>query len=251
MQRLNGRIALVTGAGGGIGRAIAHAFAAEGALVHVTDVDAATADVVTGEIRAAGGAAEARGLDVTDAAAVLAMFARLKTAHGKLDILVNNAGLNVRSDFRHMADTDWLKIRETNLDGVVRLSRDGFALLQASGKGVIVNLASIMAERGMRQLTAYSATKGAVAALTRGLAVEYAPFGIRVNYLAPGFVETALTERVLRNKTINQALIDQTPLRRFGTPEDIANAAVFLASDDAAFITGTGLTVDGGMSASL
>ena len=251
MQRLNGRIALVTGAGGGIGRAIAHAFAAEGALVHVTDVDAATADAVTGEIRAAGGAAEARGLDVTDAAAVLAMFARLKTAHGKLDILVNNAGLNVRSDFRHMTDADWLKIRETNLDGVVRLSRDGFALLQASGKGVIVNLASIMAERGMRQLTAYSATKGAVAALTRGLAVEYAPFGIRANYLAPGFVETALTERVLRNKTINQALIDQTPLRRFGTPEDIAKAAVFLASDDAAFITGTGLTVDGGMSASL
>ena len=188
---------------------------------------------------------------MTDAAAVLAMFARLKTAHGKLDILVNNAGLNVRADFRHMTDADWEKIRATNLDGVVRLSRDGFTLLQASGRGVIVNLASIMAERGMRQLTGYSATKGAVKSLTRGMAVEYAPFGIRVTYVAPGFVETALTERVLRNKTINQALIDQTPLRRFGTPEDMAKAAVFLASDDAAFITGTGLTVDGGMSAAL
>ena len=203
------------------------------------------------EIAAAGGKAEALRLDVTDPAAVLAIFATLKAAHGRLDILVNNAGLNVRADFRHMTDADWLKIRETNLDSVVRLSRDGFSLLQASGKGVILNLASIMAERGMRQLTAYSATKGAVKALTRGMAVEYAPFGIRVTYLAPGFVETALTERVLRNPIINQALIDQTPMRRFGTPRDIAKAAVFLASDDAAFITGTGLTVDGGMSASL
>ncbi len=251
MQRLNGRIALITGAGGGIGRAIAHAFAAEGAIVQVSDVDGAAAKVVATEIAAAGGKAEALRLDVTDPAAVLAIFATLKAAHGRLDILVNNAGLNVRADFRHMTDADWLKIRETNLDSVVRLSRDGFSLLQASGKGVILNLASIMAERGMRQLTAYSATKGAVKALTRGMAVEYAPFGIRVTYLAPGFVETALTERVLRNPIINQALIDQTPMRRFGTPRDIAKAAVFLASDDAAFITGTGLTVDGGMSASL
>ena len=251
MKRLHGRIALVTGAGGGIGRAIAMALAVDGAMVHVTDVDADAANGVAGEIIAAGGQARPDQLDVTDPAAVLAIFAELKAVHGRLDILVNNAGLNVRADFRHMTDDDWKKIRETNLDSVVRLSRDGFDLLRVSGHGVILNLASIMAERGMRQLTGYSATKGAVAALTRGMAVEYAGFGIRVNYLAPGFVETALTERVLRNPSINQALIDQTPMRRFGTPEDIAKAAVFLASDDAAFITGTGLTVDGGMSASL
>ena len=251
MKRLHGRIALVTGAGGGIGRAIAMALAVDGAMVHVTDVDADAANGVAGEIIAAGGQARPDQLDVTDPAAVLAIFAELKAVHGRLDILVNNAGLNVRADFRHMTDNDWRKIRETNLDSVVRLSRDGFELLRVSGHGVILNLASILAERGMRQLTGYSATKGAVAALTRGMAVEYASFGIRVNYLAPGFIETALTERVLRNPSINQALIDQTPMRRFGTPEDIAKAAVFLASDDAAFITGTGLTVDGGMSASL
>ena len=251
MKRLNARIALVTGAGGGIGRAIALAFAAEGAIVHVTDIDAGAADGVAGEIAAAGGIARPARLDVTDPAAVLGTFAALSSAHGRLDILVNNAGLNVRADFRHMSDSDWQKIRETNLDSVVRLSRDGFELLRASSHGVILNLASIMAERGMRQLTGYSATKGAVAALSRGLAVEYAPFGLRVNYLAPGFIETALTERVLKNPLLNQALIDQTPLRRFGTPEDIARAAVFLVSDDAAFITGTGLTVDGGMSAGL
>jgi NAD(P)-dependent dehydrogenase (short-subunit alcohol dehydrogenase family) len=251
MQRLTDKIALVTGAGGGIGRAIALAFAAEGAQVLATDIDAAAAEATAAEILATGRPASSRQFDVTNPQAVLEVFAGLKAAHGRLDILVNNAGLNVRADFRHMTDTEWTKIRETNLDSVVRLSRDGFALLQASGRGVIVNLASIMAERGMRQLTGYSATKGAVKSLTRGMAVEYAPFGIRVTYLAPGFVETALTERVLKNPAINKALIDQTPMRRFGTPEDIAKAAVFLASDDAAFITGTGLTVDGGMSASL
>jgi NAD(P)-dependent dehydrogenase (short-subunit alcohol dehydrogenase family) len=251
MQRLKDKIALITGAGGGIGRAIALAFAAEGAQVLATDIDAASAEATADQIRAAGHLASSRQLDVTDPKSVLDVFAALKASYGRLDVLVNNAGLNVRADFRHMTDEDWRKIRETNLDSVVRLSRDGFALLQASGRGVIVNLASIMAERGMRQLTGYSATKGAVKSLTRGMAVEYAPFGIRVTYLAPGFVETALTERVLKNPAINKALIDQTPMRRFGTPEDIAKAAVFLASDDAAFITGTGLTVDGGMSASL
>ena len=251
MGRLKGKIALITGAGSGIGRAIATAFAAEGAHVEVTDIDPVAAETVAFEILAAGGSAKWSFLDVTAAAIVLDVFARQKDAHGKLDILVNNAGLNVRGDFRHMTDADWDKIRGTNLDGVVRLARDGFELLRLSGNGVILNLASIMAERGLRQLTGYSATKGAVAALTRGLAVEYAPFGIRVNYIAPGFVETALTERILRNPHLAQALIDQAPMRRLGTPEDIAKAAVFLASDDAAYITGTGLTVDGGMSAAL
>jgi len=179
------------------------------------------------------------------------MFRTVAATHGRLDVLVNNAGLNVRSDFRHLSDADWVKIREVNLDGVVRVARDGFALLQASGRGSLVNVASIMGHRGLRQLTAYSATKGAVIALTRGLAVEYAPFNIRVNALAPGFVETALTARVLRNPSIKQALVDNTPMRRFGLAEEIAKAALFLASDDASFVTGADLVVDGGMSAGL
>ena len=191
------------------------------------------------------GALQARGQDVT------AMFRTVENLDGRLDVLINNAGVNVRGDFRHLSDADWVKIMEVNLDGVVRVARDGFALLKASGRGALVNIASIMAHRGLRGLTAYSATKGAVTALTRGLAIEYAPFGIRVNALCPGFVETALTHRALRIPSIREALLASTALRRFGEPEEIAKAAVFLASDDASYITGAELAVDGGMGAGL
>lgn len=251
MKRLEGRIALVTGSGSGIGRATAHLFAAEGATVYVTDVNGAAAETVAGEIVQSGASAHAITADVSRGQDVTAMFRTVQTAHGRLDVLVNNAGLNVRSDFRHLSDADWVTIREVNLDGVVRIARDGFALLKVSGRGSLINVASILANRGLRQLTAYSATKGAVTALTRGLAVEYAPFGIRVNALCPGFVETALTKRILRHPALEKALIDATALRRLGKAEEIAKAALFLASDDASYVTGAEIPVDGGMGAML
>lgn len=250
-MRLDGKIALVTGAGNGIGQAIAVRLAAEGAHVYVTDADGAAAEAATAAIKATGKAATALSCDVSRGQDVLATFRAVAAVHHKLHILVNNAGINVRSDFRHLSDADWVRIREVNLDGVVRVARDGFELLRLSGAGSLINVASIMTHRGLRQLAAYSATKGAVSALTRALAVEYAPFNIRVNTVAPGFVETAMTERVLRNALFNKALIDRTPMRRFGTPDDIARAVVYLASDDASFVTGAELAVDGGMSAAL
>jgi NAD(P)-dependent dehydrogenase (short-subunit alcohol dehydrogenase family) len=251
MRRLEGRIALVTGSGSGIGRAMVQALAQEGAHVYVTDVNGAAAEAVAAEIVAAGGSAQAITADVSLGQDVSAMFRAVEKSHGRLDVLVNNAGLNVHSDFRHLSDADWARIREVNLDGVVRVARDGFTLLKASGRGSLVNVASIMANRGLRPLTAYSATKGAVTALTRGLAVEYAPFGIRVNALCPGFVHTPLTARALRNPAIEKALVDSTALKRLGQPEEIARAALFLASDDASYVTGAELAVDGGMSAAL
>jgi NAD(P)-dependent dehydrogenase (short-subunit alcohol dehydrogenase family) len=253
--RLAGRKALVTGAANGIGRAIAARFLAEGADTILSDIDGTSAETAAAELNATAGTGHGKALasacDVSRGQDVTAMFQLAEREFGKLDVLVNNAGLNVRGDFRHMSDSDWVRIREVNLDGVVRIARDGFDLLKASGNGALINLASIMGHRGLRQLAGYAATKGAVSALTRGLAVEYAAFGIRVNAIAPGFIETALTERVLKNPLFNKALLDQTPMRKFGAPEDVAGAALFLASDDAAFVTGAEIAVDGGMAAGL
>lgn len=250
-MRLAGKIAVVTGAGNGIGEAMARLFAAQGAHVYVTDVDASAAERVAASLIETALKATALPCDVTRGQDVTTLMRTIKSGHARIDVLVNNAGLNVLADVRNMTDAEWVRLREVNLDGVFRIARDGFELLRASGKGSLINVASIMGNRGVRPLAAYSATKGAVAALTRGLAVEYAPFNIRVNSLSPGYVETKLTQRALKLPQFRAALIDKTPMRRFGTCEEIASAALFLASDDAAYVTGAELAVDGGMSAAL
>jgi NAD(P)-dependent dehydrogenase (short-subunit alcohol dehydrogenase family) len=251
MRRLEEKVALVTGGGAGIGRAIAETFAREGASVIVADRDGQAAKEVAQAIVKNNGAASAHEFDVTDTPQVKALMAEIDKAHGRLDVLVNNAGVGERSDFRHLSDEAWDKVWKTNLDGTVRCAREAFDLLKASGKSSIINLSSVMASKHTRQMAVYSATKGAVSALSRSLAVEYAPHGIRVNTLLPGYVETALIGRYLSNPMIAKALLTQTPLRRFGTPQDIANAALFLASDEAAYITGAALNVDGGMATTL
>lgn len=251
MRRLEDKIALVTGAGAGIGRAIAETFAREGAQVVVADIDGDSAKATADAIVKSNGAAAAHEVDVTDTAQVQALMATIGKAHGRLDVLVNNAGVGERSDFRHLSDEAWDRVWKVNLNGTVRCAREAFELLRASGKASVINLSSIMSVKHTRQMAVYSATKGAVSALSRSLAVEYAPYGIRVNTLLPGYVETALIGRYISNPMIAKGLLAQTPLRRFGRPEDIANAALFLASDEAAYITGAALNVDGGMSTSL
>ena len=251
MRRLEDKIALVTGAGAGIGRAIAETFAREGAHVVVTDRDGEAAREVADAIVKSNGSALAETVDVTDTEQVKELMQRLAEKFGRLDVLVNNAGVGERSDFRHLDDAAWDKVWKTNVDGTVRCAREAFDLLKASGKASIINLSSVMATKHTRQMSVYSATKGAVSALSRSLAVEYAPYGIRVNALCPGYVDTALIGRYMQKPMIAKALLTQTPLRRFGTPQDIANAALFLASDEAAYITGAGLHVDGGMSTTL
>ena len=251
MGRLEDKVAVVTGAGAGIGRAIAELFAEEGARVYVTDVNADTAAEVADGLKEKTHQATALTIDVSRGQDVTKLFRTVESTDGKIDVLVNNAGLNIRSDFRHLSDADWTKIREVNLDGVVRVARDGLKLLQASGTGSLVNISSLMGHQPVRQVAGYAATKGAVTALTKALAVEYAPFNVRVNAVSPGFIETALTERVTKNPFTSQALLERAPLRRFGTPEDVAKAALFFASDDSAYVTGAELLVDGGMAAGL
>jgi NAD(P)-dependent dehydrogenase (short-subunit alcohol dehydrogenase family) len=251
MGRLDARIALVTGAGNGLGRATAKLLAAEGAHVYVADIDGTAATAAVAEIADAKGAATAVTCDVTKGQDVTALFRAIEQAHGRLHIVVNNAGLSVRADFRHLTDAEWTKIREVNLDGVLRIARDAFKLLAASKNGSLINIASILGSRGVRPAVAYSATKGAVAAMTRGLAVEYAAFGIRVNTISPGFVRTNLTARALRSPEFEKSLINETCLKRLGEPEEIARAVLFFASDDSSYCTGAELMVDGGMTASL
>ena len=251
MRRLEDKIALVTGGGAGIGRAIAETFAREGAFVVGADRDSEAAKQATETIVMANGAASSHEVDVADTAQVKSLMQAIDEAHGRLDVLVNNAGVGERADFRRLSDEAWDRVWKTNLDGTVRCAREAFDLLKASGNASVINLSSIMASKHTRQMAVYSATKGAVSALSRSLAVEYAPYGIRVNTLLPGYVETALIGRYLSNPMIAKALLTQTPLRRFGTPQDIANAALFLASDEAAYITGAALNVDGGMATTL
>ena len=241
----------MTGGGAGIGRALSGTFAREGARVTVADIDGDAAKETADAIVKANGVASAHTVDITDTAQVQALMETIKDAHGRLDVLVNNAGVGARADFRHLTDEEWEKVWSVNVDGTVRCAREAFDLMRASGNASIVNLSSVMSAKHTRQMAVYSATKGAVSALSRSLAVEYAPYGIRVNTLLPGYVETALIGRYLKNPGIAKALLTQTPLRRFGTPEDIANAALFLASDEAGYITGAALNVDGGMQTTL
>jgi NAD(P)-dependent dehydrogenase (short-subunit alcohol dehydrogenase family) len=251
MARLSGKIAIVTGSGGGIGRAIAQRFALEGAHVWVTDINGETAEETVHSIKTAGGAATAMVVDVSKGQDLTALVRNVDAAHGRADVLVNNAGILVRGEIRQLSDSEWTKLREVNLDAILRLSRDALPLLRKSSSAAIINISSIMAHRGLRPLAAYTATKGAVTALTKGLAVEYAPFNVRVNAIAPGYIETAITDRLLRLPPVKKALIDKTPMGRLGQPEDLTGAAVFFACDDSQYCTGSELAVDGGMAAGL
>lgn len=251
MGRLEGKIAVVSGSGVGIGRAIAMRYAEEGAHVWVTDINGETAASTAAEIRAAGGQATDMVVDVSRGQDVTALVQRLQTQAGRLDVLVNNAGILVRGEVRSLSDADWTQLRDVNLDGVFRLSRDCLGLMRAGSAASIINISSIMSHRGLRPLAAYTATKGAVTALTKGLAVEYAPFNIRVNAIEPGYIETAITDRLLKLPPVRKALVDKTPMGRLGVPDDLSGAAVFFASDDSLYCTGSVLAVDGGMSAGL
>ena len=244
-ESLNGKVVLVTGSGRGIGRAIAQRFAGAGSSVVVNDVNLETADEAVAAITEAGGAAMSAAADVSNANQVNAMIDSVMAAHGRIDVLVNNAG--TVSPMLHFFDADeawWRRIIDVNLTGHFLVSHPTARIMAKNGGGSIINMSSGGATNAHRAFTAYDATKGGIEALTRAMALDLGPYNIRVNALMPGSIDTqglSIEERKLRGENV--------PLGRIGEPHDMTGAALFLASDDATYITGDVIKIDGGMTA--
>ena len=248
MRRLENKIALVTGGGAGIGQAIAETFAREGAQVVIADRDGQAAAAVAQAISKGNGEALARVVDVGDRSQVKQLMATIGEAFGRLDTLVNNAGIGPNAlNFHQYSDDDWARVWRVNVGATVSCSREAFDLLNVSVQASIINVSSVVATKHLKKTSIYSTTKGVVATLSRNLAAEYARYGIRVNCLCPGHVETALTSQLSSDPAYVRYMLGRIPLRRFGMPQDIANAALFLASDEAAYVTGASLSIDGGL----
>jgi NAD(P)-dependent dehydrogenase (short-subunit alcohol dehydrogenase family) len=250
-MRLSGKCALITGAGAGIGRATALLFAREGASVAVVDVNAATARETAELIQREGGRAVAVVADVSQPEAVEGMFRETIAAFGRLDILFNNAGIVKQGRAEDSSFEDWNAQIATTLTSVFLGCKYAVPLLRKQGGGVIINMASIAGVIGIVNRAVYSAAKGGVVGLTRAMALDHAAEGIRCVYLAPATIETpSLRERIDASPdpaAARKAFEARQPLGRIGKPEDVAYAALYLASDEAAFVTGSGLYVDGGM----
>lgn len=246
-MRLHDKIAIVTGAGRGIGRAIALRYAREGASVALASRTLEQLDELKQEIEAGGGRAIAIETDVSDEAQVEAMVGRTIRELGRVDILVNSAGIVAAKPAEELPANEWQRIIDINMTGTLLCCQAaGRAMLQ-SGGGKIVNISSMVAFMGIPGRVAYCASKGAVTQITRVLGIEWAARGINVNAIAPGYIETPMMKSMLdAGKLDRPKLVGRTPRGRLGRPEDIAAAAVYLASDDADFIVGETLVIDGG-----
>ncbi|OJU84087.1 MAG: short-chain dehydrogenase [Solirubrobacterales bacterium 70-9] len=248
--RVEGKVALVTGGGSGIGRAISIALAAEGATVVTTDIDGTAATATAALIEASGGTATAIAQDVTSEPGWEDAVETALSAHGKLDVLVNNAGIYIISALSETTLDDWNRLMAVNVTGVFLGMKHGSAPMVAAGGGSIINMSSIAARMGAPDHTLYGASKGAVCVMTKDVALELAAAKVRVNSIHPSFVNTAMARY---GAAAAGASVEELgavyPLGRIGEPEDVAAAALFLASDESSYITGSELIVDGGVDA--
>jgi NAD(P)-dependent dehydrogenase (short-subunit alcohol dehydrogenase family) len=258
-NNLDGRVAIITGAGRGQGLAAAHLFVNQGARVVVNDLEQDVVDAAVEQINKAGGQAIGARGDISNGEEVRAVLAKTKEAFGKLDVLYNNAGIGFSAkermgiemgDILNCTEDDWRRIIDINLTGIFLFCKYGIPDMIAGGGGVIINTASIGALRGGPSAHAYGASKAGVVQLTRSIAATYGHKGVRCNCICPGVIDTEMIQsHMLNAQGAREAISERTPIGRIGTADDIAQLALYLASDVSSFMTGQAIAIDGGMTA--
>lgn len=244
MGRLTGKIIVLTGGAQGIGKTAARRLAEEGATVSIWDMDKTKADATAAELRARGFTIDVQQVNVADSASVSAAVSAVLNAYGRVDVLINNAGITRDATLLKMTDEQWTQVIDVNLKGVFNCTRAVTASMIEHKSGTIINTSSVVGLYGNFGQTNYVATKSGVIGMTKVWARELGRKGINVNAVAPGFIATEMVATI--PEKVIAAIVEKTPLGRLGAPEDIANAYVFLASDEAKFINGAVLSVDGG-----
>ncbi|MDQ0338282.1 NAD(P)-dependent dehydrogenase (short-subunit alcohol dehydrogenase family) [Caldalkalibacillus uzonensis] len=252
-MKLSDKVSVVTGAGSGIGQAIAVRFAQEGAHVVIADANLEAAEQTYALIKDTSPQSKAYQVDVAQEKQIERLISWTKSQFGRIDILVNNAGIGVAAPVAETTVEDWDRVMAVNARGVFLGCKFVVPIMEEQGKGVIVNIASVAGEVGVYNRAVYCASKGAVIALTKSVAIDYAEKGIRAVAVSPGTVESPWIGKILSNnpdpESARKAMEARQPIGRMGTPEEIANAVCFLASDEASFVTGSNMIVDGGLMA--
>lgn len=246
---LSGRVAIVTGGNGGIGLGMAKGMAAAGATVVVAGRDAAKNAAAVKELQALGGKASAIAVDVLKEESCRALIADTVKQEGRLDILVNNAGINIRKQPQEYTLAEWHQVMDSNLTSAFLCSHAAYPEMKKAGAGKMINIGSMMSIFGASFTTAYAASKGGIVQMTKAMATAWARDNIQVNAILPGWIDTALTQRARHDvPALHDSVLKRTPAGRWGTPDDFAGIAVFLASHASDYVTGAAITVDGGYS---
>ncbi|MER8575668.1 SDR family oxidoreductase [Mesorhizobium sp. M1338] len=248
---LDGRLALITGSGQGIGFALARGLAEHGASVVLNGRDASRIDSAVEKLRAGGFKAHASIFDVTDFQAVNTDIARIEAEIGAIDILVNNAGVQFRAPLEDFPEEQWERLFKTNVSGAFHAGKAVARHMIPRGKGKIINIGSVQSELARPNIAPYTATKGAIRNLTRGMCADWARYGLQINAIAPGYFRTEMNQALVDNPEFSAWLEKRTPAGRWGNVDELIGAAVFLASDASSFVNGQMLYVDGGMTASV
>ena len=248
---LSGRTALVTGSSRGLGRAIAEGMAKAGARLIINGTDPARVETAVAEFRSSGHAAEGAAFDVTDEAAIVKAFESLDAKGIAVDILVNNAGIQMRKPLVEFSSAEWRKVIETNLTSAFIIGREAARRMIPRKRGKIINIGSLASELARPTVGPYTAAKGGIKTLTKSMAVEWAASGIQANAIGPGYMATDMNQALIQNPDFNSWLMSRIPSKRWGRPEELVGAAIFLASSASDYVNGQIIYVDGGMLAAM